>query len=238
MKLGTARVTGYGQFCPVAKATEILGERWTLLILRELVQGTCRFSDFQRALSKISPPLLAKRLKHLENRGVVLRKPISGRKGYEYRLTSAGKELEPLIIQLSTWGMRWARGQMTDDELDVEFLMFDFQRRIRTENLPDGETVLCFIFNDLEQFRNWWLIINGDEVDLCTDDHGRNVDLFISSDLRTMVEIWAGDLALSQAIRDQRVDVTGSRQLIRGMKDWFGIAPRAHIRPATVSDKS
>lgn len=231
-------MTGYGQFCPVAKATEILGERWTLLILRELVNGTCRFSDFQRALSRISPPLLAKRLKHLEDRGVVLRKPISGRKGYEYRLTRAGKELEPLIVQLSTWGMRWARGQMTNDDLDVEFLMFDFQRRIRTGNLPDGETVLCFIFNDLEKFKSWWLIINGDEVDLCTDDHGRNVDLFISSDLRTMVEVWAGDLALSTAIRDERVGVTGSRHLIRGMKDWFGIAPRAHVRPAETGAES
>jgi len=179
----------YGQFCPVAKATEVLGGTWTLLILRELVRGTCRFGDFQRALSRISPTVLTARLKHLEDKGIILRQQVSGRRGYEYRLTPAGKELQPVIEQIAVWGMRWARGQMTDEELDVEFLMFSFQRQIHTGYLPDGETVLCFIFNDLDKFKTWWLVIDGDEVDLCTVDQGKDVDLYFALDVRTMVEL-------------------------------------------------
>jgi DNA-binding HxlR family transcriptional regulator len=222
----------YGQFCPVAKATEVLGGTWTLLILRELVRGTCRFGDFQRALARISPTVLTARLKHLEEKGIIERKQISGQRGYEYRLTPAGKELRPVIIDIADWGMRWARGQMTDDELDVELLMFSFQRDIKTRHLPDGETVICFIFNELDKFKTWWLIINGDDVDLCTVDQGKDVDVYFTSDVRTMVEIWSGDTSLDAAMRDERIYLTGAASLIRGVKDWFGISPHARIRPA------
>ena len=137
----------YGQFCPVAKAGDIIGERWTVLILRELLLGTTRYNDFQRALSRISPTLLSKRLKMLEEKGLVIRKRTSSAKSYEYHLTACGRELEPMIEHLAIWGMRWARGQMTDSELDVEFLMWDLQRRLQTARLPDGETVLCFVLS-------------------------------------------------------------------------------------------
>ena len=115
----------YGQFCPVAKASDIIGERWTVLILRELLLGTTRYNDFQRSLSRISPTLLSKRLKMLEEKGLIVRKRSPGAKSHEYHLTACGRELEPMIEHLAVWGMRWARGQMTDIELDVEFLMWD-----------------------------------------------------------------------------------------------------------------
>ena len=143
-------MTLYGQFCPVSKAMEIIGEKWTLLILREMLLGTCRFSDFQRALARISPTLLSRRLKHLEEKGLVIRRRISGQDGYEYRMTAMGKELYPVLEQVGIWGMRWARGQMSEDELDVDLLMWDVRRRILIEHLPAGETVLCFCFKDLE----------------------------------------------------------------------------------------
>ena len=225
-------MTSYGQFCPVAKATEIVGEKWTMLILRELLLGTCRFNDFQRSLSRMSPTILAKRLKHLEERGVIVRKQLSGQKGYEYRLTPAGKELEPLIETLAVWGMRWARGQMTDDELDVELLMWDIHRRILTQHLPDGQTVLCMSFNDLDKHKTWWLVIDGDDVDLCTEDTGKDVDLYVTTKLRTMVEIWEGDADLKKAIRDDRVTAIGDKSLIRTMPDWFGLCFVSHVRPA------
>jgi DNA-binding HxlR family transcriptional regulator len=225
-------MTSYGQFCPVAKATEIVGEKWTMLILRELLLGTCRFNDFQRSLSRMSPTILAKRLKHLEERGVIVRKQLSGQKGYEYRLTPAGKELEPLIETLAVWGMRWARGQMSDDELDVELLMWDIHRRILTQHLPDGQTVLCMSFNDLDKHKTWWLVIDGDDVDLCTEDTGKDVDLYVTTKLRTMVEIWEGDADLKKAIRDDRVTAIGDKSLIRTMPDWFGLCFVSHVRPA------
>jgi len=215
-------MTGYGQFCPMAKATEIIGEKWTLLVLRELLLGTTRFSDFQRAISRMSPTLLAKRLRQLEACGIVIRKKLSGRAGYEYRLTPAGKELGPLVEILSVWGMRWARNQLTDDELDVEFLMRELQRRLQTEHLPDGETVICLLFNELTKHKTWWLLVDGNAVDLCTADPGKDVDLYITSSVRTLVEVWEGDRELRAALRDGSVKAHGPRHLVRTMPEWFG----------------
>lgn len=221
----------YGQFCPIAKASELLGERWTILILRELLLGTHRYSEFQRALSRISPSLLTKRLKQLEQAGIIVRKLQPGRKALDYFLTPAGKELSPVIENLAIWGMRWARGQLSDDELDVEFLMWDIQRRIQVNKLPDGETVFCFIFDDLKQYKNWWLVIHNGDVDVCTENPGKDVDLYISSTLRTLVEVWEGDIAIKSALRQQLLKTQGNRKLTRAMPDWLGINPYAEIRP-------
>jgi len=222
----------YGQFCPVAKASDILGERWTVLILRELLLGTTRFNDFQRGLSRISPTLLSKRLKGLEEKGLIVRKRSPGQERHEYLLTACGRELGPLIEHLAVWGMRWARGQMTDSELDVEFLMWDLQRRLQTEQLPDGETVLCFTFDDLERFKTWWLVARGAEVDLCTENPGRDVDLYVNTGLRSLVEVWSGDLDLRTALRDKQIRTQGNVHLERTMSNWLGICLYADVRPA------
>ncbi len=224
-------MTGYGQFCPVAKASELLAERWTLLILRELLLGSHRFGELQRALSRISPSLLAKRLKQLESAGIVIRKAQVGHKGLDYFLTPAGKELAPIIEHLAIWGMRWARGQLSDDELDVEFLMWDIQRRLDTDMLPDGETVLCFIFDDLVSFKNWWLIVRNREVDVCTENPGKDVDLYINTTLRNLVEIWEGDIEIKAAQKQKLIKTQGNKRLASTMSDWLGICLYADIRP-------
>lgn len=224
-------LTDYGQFCPVAKATELVGEKWMLLILRELLLGTHRYSDFQRALSRISPSLLTKRLKQLEGAGVIVRKAQQGRKGHDYYLTPAGKELAPIVEHLATWGMRWARGQLSDDELDVEFLMWDIQRRLQTDMLPDGETIFCFIFDDLTTFKSWWLVVRDGEVDLCTENPGLDVDLYISTTLRNLVEIWEGDVDIKVAQRKQLIKTQGNSQLAKTMPAWLGISLYSDVRP-------
>jgi len=224
-------MTGYGQFCPVAKATEVIGEKWTLLVLRELLLGTTRFNDFQRALARMSPTLLAKRLRSLEECGIVIRKRLSGQRGYEYRLTAAGRELSPLIEILAVWGMRWARGQLTDEELDVEFLMREIQRRLQTEYLPDGQTVICFMFDELKQYATWWLLVDGDVVDLCTEDPGKEVDIYINSSVRTIVQVWGGEIDMRTALRDGSIKANGSRHFIRTMPDWFGGCLYKEVRP-------
>ncbi len=216
-------MTGNGQFCPVAKATEIIGERWTLLVLRELLLGTTRFNDFQRAMSRMSPTLLSKRLKQLEECGIVIRKKLSGQKGYEYRLTAAGKELSPLIEVLAVWGMRWARDQLTDDELDVKFLMREVQWRLKTEHLPDGETVICLTFDELAKHKTWWFLVDDDVIDVCTENPGKDVDLYINSSVRTVVEVWEDDLDMRKALRNGLIKAHGLRHLIRTMPDWFGV---------------
>jgi DNA-binding HxlR family transcriptional regulator len=222
----------YGQFCPVAKATDIIGERWTVLILRELLLGTTRYNDFQRGLSRISPTLLSKRLKTLEVKGLVVRKRPSGSRNYEYHLTACGRELEPLIEHLAVWGMRWARGQMTDTELDVEFLMWDLQRRLQTDRLPDGETVLCFVFEELERFKTWWLVASTEGVDLCSEDPGKEVGLYISTQVRDLAAVWRGDVPLQTARRDKRIRTHGNAHLARTMPDWLGICLYADVAPA------
>ena len=220
----------YGQFCPVAKATELIGERWTILILGELVLGTHRFSDFQRALSRISPSLLTKRLNDLEKAGIVIKKTQQGRRGFQYFLTPAGRQLSPIIEHLATWGMRWARGQLTDSELDIEFLMWEIQRRLDTGALPEGETVLCFIFEELTQFKSWWIVIQDNDVDLCTKNPGKDVDLYISSTVRTMIEIWEGELELSTARRKNLLKTNGNSQLVKTLPEWFGICLYAGVK--------
>jgi len=222
----------YGQFCPVAKASDIIGERWTVLILRELLLGTTRYNDFQRALSRISPTLLSKRLKMLEEKGLVVRKRPPGAKSYEYHLTACGRELEPIIEHLAVWGMRWARGQMTEVELDVEFLMWDLQRRLQTERLPDGETVLCFEFDELERFRTWWLVICQGKVDLCSENPGKEVDLYINSTVRDLALIWRGDVPMAEALRSQSIRTHGNVHLARTIQDWLGVCLYAEVAVA------
>ena len=222
----------YGQFCPVAKASDIIGERWTVLILRELLLGTTRFNDFQRALSRISPTLLSKRLKELEKKGLIVRKRSPGLERHEYQLTACGRELEPIIEHLAVWGMRWARGQMSDSELDVEFLMWDLQRRLQIDHLPNGETVLCFTFDELEKFKTWWLVAGAGEVDLCTESPGKEVDLYINTRVRTLAEVWRGDLDLKEALREKEVRAHGNMHLARTMPEWLGICLYADVKPA------
>ena len=214
-------MTLYGSFCPIAKATEIVGERWTMLIMRELLMGSTRFSEFQRGLSKISPTLLAKRLKHLESRGIVVRKRLSGRSGHEYRLTASGRDLYSVIESLAVWGMRWTQLQLGDDELDVELLMMEISRGLATEHLPDGETVINFNFTDPGANKSYWLVISDGTVDLCDDNPGKDVDLYVTSDIRTLIEIWTGKRAINTAIASQAVTAIGARHLMRGIAKWF-----------------
>jgi DNA-binding HxlR family transcriptional regulator len=222
----------YGQICPVSKTAELLGERWTLLIVRELVLGTTRFNDFHRALSQISPSLLTKRLKELEEAGLVIRKTISNQRRTEYFPTAACKELKPIILGLGKWGMRWARGQMNDDELDVEMLMYDLQRRIDVDQLPGGRTVIKFVFRALPKFAHWWIVIepDGHRV-LCVHNPRVPVDIELITDLRTMSHVWAGDMDLRMAKDARRLELKGNPILIRTISSWLRPGMFARIRP-------
>jgi DNA-binding HxlR family transcriptional regulator len=222
----------YGQFCPIAKASEILGERWTILIVRELLIGSTRFTELQRALSQISPTLLTKRLNQLQDAGLLVRKKMPGQRRSEYYLTPAGRELMPVVLGLGEWGMKWARGQMSDDELDVELLMHDFSRRIDEKQLPGGRTVIKFTFTGLTQFAHWWIVLepNG-ERELCVNNPGKEVDVELCSDVRTMTEIWAGDREIRMAKNDGRLKMSGNPVLVRTVASWLRIGMFAGVRP-------
>src|SRR5574340_665611 len=211
----------YGQFCPIAKASEVLGEKWTVLIVRELLLGTRRFNDFQRALSLISPTVLAKRLKTLEEHGLLFRKAVPGGRATEYHLTPAGRELYPVIEELAVWGMRWARKHMDASELDVELLMWDIQRRINRDALPGGQAVIRFNFAGLKRYRDWWVVVDESGADLCTNDPGKDVDLHVVSDPRTLIEVWMGDTTLTHAKATGKLRLVGSALYSSTMKNWF-----------------
>jgi DNA-binding HxlR family transcriptional regulator len=222
----------YGQLCPIAKTAEVLGERWTILIIRELLLGTTRFSDFQRALSQLSPTLLSKRLTQLQDAGLVIRKALAGRQRTEYHLTAAGQELKPIVLGMGEWGMRWARGQMSDDELDVEMLMYDFSRRLDATQLPTGRTIVRFEFPDLDTFRDWWVVVEatGDRQ-LCLHEPAAAQDVCIRADLRVLAEVWAGDTAIRDARREGRLHVNGHPVLTRTVASWLRPGLLAHVRP-------
>jgi DNA-binding HxlR family transcriptional regulator len=222
----------YGQFCPIAKASEVLGEKWTVLIVRELLLGTKRFNDFQRALSLISPTVLAKRLKTLEEQGLVFRKAVTGGRSAEYHLTPAGKELHPVIEELAVWGMRWARKQMEDTELDVELLMWDIGRRIDRDALPGRQAVIRFSFPQLKSYRDWWVVVDESGTDLCVKNPGKDVDLHVVSDLRTLIEVWMGDTTLSHAKSSGKLQLVGSALYSRTMKNWFMLSNTRELMQA------
>ncbi len=220
-----------GSLCPAVKAADMIGDKWTLLVMRELLLGSCRYNEFQRALPRISPTILSKRLKQMEADGLVIKKSIAGEKATEYRLTRCGRELAPLIDYMSKWGLRWARRRMNEEDLDVGCFMWDFHRSLNTTELPDGETIFCVHFPGLEAHDRWWLIAKDNVVDLCTDDPGKDVDLYISGELPVMAEVWMGDLDVRAAAKDEQLSLTGATHLIRSASSWFPQSRYADVRP-------
>ena len=226
---------GYGQFCPISKAMELLGEKWTLLILRELLMGGTRFNEMQRGLTHISPTLLTKRLVTLEEAGLLVKRKIPGQRGHEYFPSAACEELLPVIEQMGQWGMRWARHSMSDDDFDLELLMLYMQRSIDPDKLPGRETVVRFNFNDVGEFDRWWLVANDDGVDVCIHDPGKEVDVYLNVGLRTMCELWMGDISYKRALSEKKLQVVGTPSLTRNISAWLtpsifaGIAPAGEI---------
>jgi len=211
----------YGQFCPIAKATEIVGERWTLLIIRELLMGGRRFSDLQRGLGAISPALLTARLKSFEDQGLVVRRRVHGLRGYQYYPTAACEELKPILIALGEWALCWARSTLATDYWDIDMLLLYLERSIDPSQLPGKETVIQFKFKDLPEQRNWWLLVREGKVDICITPPGRDVNVFFSTTARAMSEIWMGERSYREAIVSGDLVIEGDLALTRRISSWL-----------------
>ena len=222
-----------GSLCPAAKAADIIGDKWTLLILREFVLGATRYSELQRAQPRMSPTILSKRLKMLESQGLIIRREGPNKKTKEYRLTRAGVELAPVLDQLSRWGLRWARRRIVDEDKDVGAFMWDFHRTLKTEELPDGETVFCITFPDVKKYKKWWLIASRESVDLCDENPGRDVDFFLTGSLDDFAAVWMGDRSINGAISDESILLTGRGDLTKSINRWFPLSRYADVRPKT-----
>jgi DNA-binding HxlR family transcriptional regulator len=218
----------YGQFCPVAMAAEIVCSRWTALVLRELLSGSTRFNDLRRGVPRMSPTLLSKRLKELEEAGVIAVRA-KGRAGAaEYRLTQAGEDLRDVIMSLGGWGQRWIESSLSLKNLDPSLLMWDMRRNIAPSSLPDRRCTVRFVYPELGAGRStWWLVIEGGDVDLCSVDPGFEVDLYVRSKLRSMTAVWMGHSTLKAEIEGGNIELTGDKAIARSMHGWLGLSPFA-----------
>jgi DNA-binding HxlR family transcriptional regulator len=218
---------GYGQFCPVAMASEILCTRWTLLVVRELICGSRRFNELRRGVPRMSPALLSQRLKELEEAGVVRRVASTDEPGiFEYHLTRAGRELEPIVMAMGFWGQKWVETQASLQNLDPTLLMWDMHRRVDPTPLPPRRCVIQFLYPELPASRrNYWLVVSAEgKVDLCYLDPGFEVDVYITADLRTMTAIWMGIMSVGQAIGEDKLTLSGDRRIAATIREWLALS--------------
>lgn len=224
--------TGYKQFCPVAMASEVLCTRWTIVLLRELVAGSTRFNDLRRGVPRMSPALLSRRLKELEAAGVLERragKRGSGKAHAEYHLTKAGQDLRGVVEAIGVWGQRWVEADLSLDNLDASLLMWDMRRNLDVDPLPDKRSVVEFHYEDQPASRqSWWLIVEADgHVDLCSVDPGFEVDLYVTTDLRTMTSIWMGLSKVKSERQSKTLHLEGDAAIAKHMQTWLGLSPFA-----------
>lgn len=215
------RPIGYGQYCPISRSVEVLGERWTLLIVRDLLTGTTRFNDLARGEPGLSRTLLSKRLRQLESAGIV------EHVGDDYRLTEAGRDLRTIVFSLGEWGARWCFGEPRPAELDAELLVWWMHTRIDTRVLPDRRTVLQLRFSD--DPRPFWLVVESGEASVCLVDPVFEVDVVIRSDLRSLYEVWLGRIPVDTAVRAGRITFEGSSHLTRRMTEVLQLSEVAEL---------
>ncbi|WP_137810134.1 MULTISPECIES: helix-turn-helix domain-containing protein [unclassified Gordonia (in: high G+C Gram-positive bacteria)] len=224
-------MTSYGQFCPVAKAMELLDERWTILIVRELLLGSRHFNEVRRGVPKMSPALLTKRLRSLERAGVINRSVVGGRS--VYTLTTMGEELTTVVEALSAWGIRWI-GELGDADLDPHLLMWDMHRTVPIDRWPRRRTMVQFVFRDvIGKASTWWLVVVGGEAQVCDFDPSYELDATVMTDLRTLTEIWRGDIDWRLALAADRVEIHGAAEVARDVPSWIGQSLSSAVpRPA------
>ena len=219
---------GYGQFCPVSMASEVVCSRWTTLVVRELLCGSTRFNDLRRGLPKMSPALLSKRLKELQRAGVIT---ISRKSNgiAEYRLSRAGEELRPVIEGLGIWAQRWMESRLTLENLDPSLLMWDMRRSLNVKLMPSRRCTIQFLYSDLpETQKRWWLVVDGGVVDVCSFDPGHELDLVVKCPLRSMTAIWMGLATIEDESASGEFQVEGDQKLARTMQQWLGLSAFAH----------
>src|SRR3954471_17431870 len=235
---------GYGQFCPVAVACEVFAERWTPLVLRELWAGAQHFNEIHRGIPLISRPLLVRRLRELEAAGVISMEPLATGRGHRYRLTEAGREFQPIIEGLGTWGQRWTV-RVDRKNLDPAFLLWNIRRRIILDNLPARRVVARFKFSGVAPTyrgrRVFWLILERSQVDVCIDDPGFEVDLYVEADLGAMAKVWLGDVPFERALTSGDVRLIGPREMAKAFPSWlmfshFAGVPRPKGQPTEAAN--
>ncbi len=220
----------YGQFCPVAKSLELLGDRWTLLIVRDMLNGTAHFNDLERGLPGISRALLSSRLRQLQHAGIIDKQTHnSGRATTEYRLTQAGQELTGVISAFMVWGEAWAFAEPEPEELDPVLLMWWLRSDVQRDKLSQDRIVVQYDFR-VRKMEYFWLVLTSVDVTLCLTDPGYEVDVLVTADLSAFYKLWWGRITYDQAVSDYGVMVEGLPQLVRDFPGWFGWSAAAGLK--------
>ena len=223
----------YGQFCPVSLAAEIFARRWTPLIIRELLAGSTRFNDLRRGIPSITASVLSRRLDELAIAGIIERR--QDEKGMQYVLTTAGEELRPVVEQLGVWGRRWLPTEYREEDLDPRLLVWDIHRNLQLDQVP-RRTVIELHFPDAPaEYRAYWLIVTPEAAEVCLTHPGGDVDLHLSSDVRTLTNIWMGNTTWTFALRAGTLKLAGSSELRRALPRWLKLSIFAPIKPAAQS---
>jgi DNA-binding HxlR family transcriptional regulator len=213
-----AFMISYGQFCPVAKAAEVFGDRWTPIIMRELCFGTRAFGELLKAAPLISRTVLAQRLKQLQQAGVVHIEAKSKGKGHLYRLTPAGEDFRPIVELMSVWGQRWGQGLIGPDDLDPKLLVWGVRRQIDPAEIPAQGFVIRFDFRGIPKSnrspRYWWLVLRPDDIEVCLKAPARDVDIVIAAELMTFTRVWLGYAGLAAALERGEISLHGSARAI------------------------
>jgi DNA-binding HxlR family transcriptional regulator len=220
----------YKQFCPVAMAAEVLCNRWTMVLIRELVCGSRRFNELRMGVPRMSPALLSKRLRELEQAGIVRRVASSTEPAIlEYHLTQSGRDLKKVVEAIGVWGQHWVETEPSLKNLDPNLLMWDMRRSVNVSLMPKRRSVIEFHYPEQpSNCRRYWLVVTqGADVDICLVDPGFDVDLYATTDLRTMTAIWLGLTTVRATVADGSLILTGDRQLSANMQEWLGLSPFA-----------
>jgi len=224
-------VRDYGQYCPVALGSEVLADRWTPLILREMVLGSTRFNDIERGLPGISRSLLVQRLRHLERKEVLERRPAASGRGREYHLTAAGEDLGGVIMSLGEWAVRWKLAEPELEEVDPRALTWWMHLRMDEARLPDRRVVIEFAYQ-VPRIQIWIVLDRGD-VSVCAQHPGFDSDLVVRTDAVSMARVFNGLTTLGQAVDEGTVELLGPPALVRGFGRWFLWSP---FRPAVQAE--
>ena len=219
----------YAQYCPVAKATEVLGDRWTLLIVREMLGGATGFNELHRGLPGISRSVLTDRMRGLERSEIVERRAGPSGRTLEYRLTRAGRDLEPVVQAIGEWGATWSFTDPRPEELDPDLLIVWMARHIDREQLPVDRTVVQFDFRNPK--KRYWMVLEPSEVSVCLQHPGFDVDLEVRVDTATLYRVYIGRAELGGAMKARKLAISGPRALQRGFTRWFtwsAFAPASH----------
>ena len=226
----------YGRFCPVSLASDVLADRWTLLIVRELVLGNTRFNDIARGLPGISRTLLAQRLRHLERKGVIELWPSPTGRGNEYHLTPAGKDLEGVVVAAGRWAVEWLLDEAQPHEVEPVQLTWWMHRRMDGERLPQERVVVQFDYTAPER-RSVWIVIDRGEASVCVQHPGFDPDLVVTTTTPALAEVFQGYATWGDAVARGAIRVDGPPRLARALPGWFVWSPFADVTRAKLQQR-